>query len=150
MNAKDKLGGNVTLHPANASTSLTIGVDDRAQWNKQKGKFGEDCAAKFLEAKGYTIIAKNFRIRSAEIDIIAKLDNVIVFVEVKARSDIRHGLPSEAVTLRKQKKIIEAASVFLQDETFSEYACRFDVVEVYLNGERGTEINHIENAFEVS
>lgn len=113
------------------------------------GKLGEDYAAKFLETEGYKIIARNFRIRSAEIDIIAQKDDVIVFVEVKARSDIRHGLPSEAVTFRKQKKIIEAAGVFLQDENFSECACRFDVVEVYLRGEFVEEINHIENAFEV-
>ena len=85
---------------------------------KDKGNFGEDCAAKFLEDNGYKIVARNFRIRSAEIDIIAQLDKLIIFVEVKARSSIRHGLPSEAVNLRKQKKIIEAAGVFLQDETF--------------------------------
>lgn len=114
------------------------------------GKFGEDCAAKFLEAAGYTIIARNFRIRSAEIDIIAQIDDVIVFVEVKARSDIRHGLPSEAVNFRKQKKIIRAAGFFLQDESFSDCACRFDVVEVYLRGDCVEEINHIENAFEVA
>ena len=119
--------------------------------SKQKtlGKLGENYAAQFLEAQGYTIVARNFRIRSAEIDIIAQIDNVIIFVEVKARSDIRHGLPVEAVNLRKQKKIIEAAGVFLQDEKFCDCACRFDVVEVYLNGERVEEINHIENAFEV-
>ena len=117
--------------------------------NKTLGAFGEDCAAQFLEAAGYTIVARNFRIRSAEIDIIAQRDGVLAFVEVKARSNVRHGLPSEAVTLRKQKKIIEAAGVFLQDETFCDCACRFDVVEVYLNGERVEEINHIENAFEV-
>lgn len=120
--------------------------------NRQKtlGKFGEDCAAKFLEEHGYTIVARNFRIRSAEIDIIAQIDGVIVFVEVKARSNIRHGLPSEAVTLRKQKKIIEAAGVFLQDENFCDCACRFDVVEIFLDGQRVEEINHIENAFEVT
>lgn len=116
---------------------------------KTFGKLGEDCAAKFLEAQGYTIVARNFRIRSAEIDIIARRDDVLVFVEVKARSDIRHGLPSEAVTFRKQKKIIEAASVFLQNENFSECACRFDIVEVYLRGDCVEEINQIENAFEV-
>lgn len=115
---------------------------------KTLGKLGEDSAAKFLEAAGYTIVARNFRIRSAEIDIIARIDNVIVFVEVKARSDIRHGLPSEAVNLRKQKKIIEAASVFLQDERFCDCSCRFDVVEIYLSGKQVQTINHIENAFE--
>lgn len=117
--------------------------------NKTLGEFGEDCAAKFLEDKGYKIVARNFRIRSAEIDIIAQIDDVIIFVEVKARSSIRHGLPVEAVTIRKQKKIIKAADVFLQDERFCECACRFDVVEVYLRGELVEEINHIENAFEV-
>ena len=116
---------------------------------KTLGQFGEDCAVKFLEAKGYTIITRNFRIRSAEIDIIARADDVIVFVEVKARSNIRYGLPVEAVTLRKQNKIIKAASVFLQDENFADCACRFDVVEIYFNNERVEEINHIENAFEV-
>lgn len=120
--------------------------------NRQKilGKLGEDSATIFLEAAGYKIIARNFRIRSAEIDIIAQRDDVIVFVEVKARSNIRHGLPSEAVNLRKQKKIIEAAGVFLQDENFCDCACRFDVVEVYLRGECVEEINHIENAFELA
>lgn len=115
----------------------------------ETGKFGEDCAAQFLEDNGYKIVARNFRIRSAEIDIVAQLGNVIIFVEVKARSSIRHGLPVEAVNFRKQKKIIEAAGVFLQNENFSDCACRFDVVEVYLRGERVEEINHIENAFEV-
>lgn len=114
------------------------------------GKRGEDCAAKFLEAHGYEIVARNFRIRSAEIDIIARLNDVIIFVEVKARSNIRHGLPAEAVTVRKQKKIIEAAGVFLQDENFADCACRFDVVEVFMHGELVEEIHHIENAFEVT
>lgn len=116
---------------------------------KTLGKLGEDCAAKFLEAAGYTIVARNFRIRSAEIDIIAQLDGVLVFVEVKARSDILHGLPSEAVTFRKQKKIIEAAGVFLQDEKFCDCLCRFDVVEIFFRDKHVEKINHIENAFEV-
>ena len=116
---------------------------------KTAGKLGEDATANFLEAAGYTIVARNFRIRSAEIDIVAQRDGVIVFVEVKARANVRHGLPSEAVTLRKQKKIIEAAGVFLQDERFCDCACRFDIVEIYLRGENVEAINHIENAFEV-
>lgn len=118
--------------------------------NSDRGKLGEDSAANFLEAKGYAIVARNFRIRSAEIDIIAREGDVLIFVEVKARSNVRHGLPSEAVTLRKQKKIIEAAGVFLQDENFCDCACRFDVVEVFLRGGSVEAINHIENAFEVT
>ena len=114
------------------------------------GQLGEDAATKFLESKGCEIIARNFRIRSAEIDIIAQKDDTIIFVEVKARSNIRHGLPVEAVTFRKQQKIIAAASIFLQDDKFADCACRFDVVEVYFIGERIEEIHYIENAFEVT
>ncbi|MCR5834798.1 MAG: YraN family protein [Selenomonadaceae bacterium] len=117
--------------------------------NSDKGKLGEDSATKYLVEKGYEIVTRNFRIRSAEIDIIARSGDTIIFVEVKARSNIRHGLPIEAVTLRKQKKIIEAASIFLQDDNYADCACRFDVIEIYLEGGRVEEIRHIENAFEI-
>lgn len=112
------------------------------------GNVGENLAAKYLENHGYKIISKNFRIRSAEIDIIAEKGGVVVFVEVKTRSNIRHGLAAEAVNFRKQKKIIEAASVFLQDEKYCNCACRFDVIEIYSHG-KSFEVNHIENAFEI-
>lgn len=115
---------------------------------KKLGRVGENLAAKYLESQGYKIIVQNFRIRSAEIDIIAEIDGTIIFVEVKTRSNTRHGLAAEAVNIRKQKKIIEAASVFLQDEKYFDSACRFDVIEIYSAG-KNFEINHIENAFEV-
>ncbi|MBR6012870.1 MAG: YraN family protein [Selenomonadaceae bacterium] len=113
------------------------------------GKAGEDFAAKFLESKNYKIIARNYRIKSAEIDIIAELNDEIIFVEVKTRSNTRRGLPAEAVNLRKQKKIIEAASVFLQDDKFFDRPCRFDIIEIYSTG-KNFELRHIENAFEVT
>lgn len=116
---------------------------------KNLGNTGEILAAKFLENHGYKIIEKNFRIRSAEIDIIAEKGGVVVFVEVKTRSNIRKGTPAEAVNIRKQKKIIEAASVFLQDENYCDCACRFDVIEIISAG-KFFEVNHIENAFEVA
>lgn len=116
--------------------------------NKILGDAGENFAAKYLEERGYKIIARNYRTDFAEIDIIAELDDEIIFVEVKTRSNTRRGLPAEAVNLRKQKKIIEAASVFLQDEIYFNRACRFDVIEVYSDGTK-FKIRHIENAFEV-
>ena len=116
--------------------------------SKILGQIGEDLAAKFLEDHGYKIVSRNYKIRSAEIDIVVEKDMTIIFVEVKTRSNIRHGLPAEAVDIRKQKRIIEAASVFLQDEKYFDYACRFDVIEVYSTGEN-FKIRHIENAFEV-
>ena len=113
------------------------------------GQAGEDFSAKFLESRGYKIIDRNFKIRSAEIDIIAEKDNTIIFVEVKTRSNIRHGLPVEAVNLKKQKRIITAASVFLQDEKYFDFNCRFDVIEVYSVDDE-LKLRHIENAFEVT
>ena len=116
---------------------------------KNLGNAGENFAANYLESHGYKIIAKNFRVRSAEIDIIAEIDDVIIFVEVKTRSNIKHGLPVEAVNFRKQQKIIEAAGVFLQNENFCDKACRFDVIEIYSDGVNFSA-RHIENAFEVT
>ncbi len=116
--------------------------------NKILGDAGENFAANFLVERGYKIVAKNFRVRSAEIDIIAERDEEIIFVEVKTRSTGRYGLPAEAVNFHKQKKIIEAAGVFLQDEKFCNRACRFDVIEVYSDGKKFIA-RHIENAFEV-
>lgn len=116
---------------------------------KNLGNAGENFAANYLEQRGYKILARNFRVRSAEIDIIAELDDVIIFVEVKTRSSIQYGLLVEAVNFRKQQKIIEAASVFLQDEKYFDNACRFDVVEIYSDGVKFSA-RHIENAFEVN
>ena len=116
---------------------------------KALGRAGENFAAKYLEENGYKIISRNYKIRSAEIDIIAELRGEIIFVEVKTRANLKHGLPMEAVNLRKQKKIIEAAGVFLQDEKYFDCACRFDVIEVYVIG--GVfSVHHVENAFEVT
>ncbi len=115
---------------------------------KLLGRAGENFAAQFLLDEGYKIITRNYRIKTAEIDIIAEKDGVIVFVEVKTREDLNHGLPMEAVNKRKQKKIIEAARVFLQNESYFDCACRFDVIEVYAFGEVFSA-HHIENAFEV-
>ena len=69
---------------------------------KNLGNAGENFAANYLENLGYTIFSKNCRILSAEIDIIAEKDDVIIFVEVKTRSSTKHGLPIEAVNFRKQ------------------------------------------------
>ena len=116
---------------------------------KNLGNAGEIFAANYLEQLGYKILEKNFRVRSAEIDIVAEIDGVIVFVEVNTRSDTKHGLPAEAVNFRKQQKIIQAAGVFLQDEKYFDAPCRFDVIEIYSNGSQFSA-RHIENAFEVT
>ena len=106
-------------------------------------KNGESVAVQFLIKSGYRILQTNFRCRIGEIDIIAqhKKSNVLVFVEVKAKTNTNFGLPIEMVTPNKQNKIKQVAMCYLQ-QTGEEKECRFDVVDV-LNG----NINHIENAF---
>ena len=121
---------------------------------KELGNAGEEFAASYLQSKNYEILARNFRFgRTAEVDIIAKVNDIIVFVEVKTRNNKKYGTPAESVTLKKQQKIITAAIKFLQDNDLFDKACRFDVIEVFANGNQNTnywQCNHIENAFEIN
>ena len=114
--------------------------------NKQKGDIGEALAVKILQKKGYIIVDRNFRLRTGEIDIIAKDKGYIVFVEVKYRQNTDKGNPSEAVDYHKQKKIIATAKNYIQRNSFYDYDFRFDVMEI-LGGDKPL-YRHIENAFE--
>ena len=106
------------------------------------GALGEEQASKFLEKKGYKILEKNFKTKLGEIDIIAKHKNYICFIEVKNRSTLFAGRPSEAVTIPKQRKIKMTALMYLKLKGLTESDVRFDVVEIL-----DDEINIIENAF---
>ncbi|MBR1397079.1 MAG: YraN family protein [Selenomonadaceae bacterium] len=123
------------------------------QRTKDLGKAGEHFAANFLQNNGYKILVQNFRIRRAEIDIVAEINDTIIFVEVKTRTGNAFGLPAEAVDIHKQKKIITAAMSFLQKYDLFNKLCRFDVIEVFANDNKnfyGWKVNHIKNAFEVT
>ncbi len=109
------------------------------------GIIGEDIAKNYLLDNGYKILERNFRVKSGEIDIIAQLNQIIVFIEVKSRSSNRYGLPYEAVDYRKQQKIIKAAQNYINFKRLTNYQYRFDIIEVYLNINK--KINHIQNAF---
>ncbi|MBE6784423.1 MAG: YraN family protein [Ruminococcaceae bacterium] len=111
------------------------------------GLEGEEKAAKFLKKQGYRIIDKNFQTRFGEIDIIAENKEYIVFAEVKARSEKSIAEPKEFVDLKKQRKIIKTAEIYLSENT-TEKQPRFDVVEVKKENGK-TIVNHIINAFEV-
>lgn len=114
--------------------------------NASKGRRGEDIAAVCLAQKGYRILERNYRRMRCEVDIIAAHGNVLVFVEVKARSGSAMGLGREAVTSAKQKNIITAAQCYIAEKELQDLPGRFDVMEVDLVSGR---INHIINAFEV-
>ncbi len=110
---------------------------------KQIGDFGERAAQRYLIQKGYIIHERNYRIRGGEIDIIAEKDDTLVFVEVKTRKNTNYGMPSEAVDMRKRRRIIKAAYYYLHG---AQRTVRFDVIEVLYRG-KTAYIHHIEDAF---
>lgn len=112
--------------------------------NKEKGELGERIALRYLIKKGAEILEKNYKIKSGEIDIIAKLDNELVFIEVKSRSNLNYGYPAEAVNYKKIKKILNVAKYYLLINNLQNVPIRFDVLEIYFNERK---INHIINAF---
>lgn len=111
------------------------------------GQRGEEAAANYLEDKGYYIKARNFRTSLGEIDLIAEKEEALIFVEVKTRKGLAYGRPSEAVDYRKQQKILTVAQQFLQLYKLFHKKIRFDVIEVLVDKERISDINHIQNAF---
>lgn len=111
------------------------------------GKEAENAAANFLLNNGYQIITRNFRHQKAEIDIIAKKDNLLCIVEVKARSTDAFLEPQEAVNKKKIKMIVAATDAYIE-ETNETSEVRFDIIAVMPNKSGGFIINHIENAFE--
>lgn len=113
-------------------------------YNRSIGAQGESDAADYLRRLGGTILQMNYRCPSGEIDIIAALDGVLIFCEVKRRSGTLHGTPAEAVTPAKQRKIIRAAELWLARHPM-EMPVRFDVIEITPG-----RFTHIPAAFDAS
>ena len=111
--------------------------------NKRRvGIIGEKIARDYLKNKGYSIITTNFYTRTGEIDIIAKKENYIDFIEVKTRTNDTYGTPASAVNRTKIKHILNSAKVFLRLNKFNKYEIRFDVIEIYIKNGK-CKINHI-------
>ena len=96
------------------------------------GKAGEDLAADELERRGYEILARRWRHRSGEIDIVARDGDALVFVEVKAREDRDFGDAAESVTMRKRQTIVRLARMYAAEARWIDRPCRFDVVTIHL------------------
>ncbi|KJS31706.1 MAG: hypothetical protein VR64_09100 [Desulfatitalea sp. BRH_c12] len=115
----------------------------------QYGHSGEDLAVQFLEGQGYRILARNYRTRMGEIDIVARHKDVIVFVEVKSRRSLAYGDPKWAITPAKQRKISMTALAYLKARGTTQTKARFDVVTVQPKDGR-PHIEVIRNAFELA
>ena len=110
------------------------------------GQWAEDLAADYLSHLGFRIIHRNWRHKRAEIDIIAWDGLSLVFIEVKARSNLSFGLPEEMVGSRKKKLLFHAASAFMMDYGH-EGEIRFDILSVTKEPHKMVEIRHFKDAF---
>lgn len=119
-------------------------------YKKSLGKAGEEVAKTYLCAQGYCILETNFRCKTGEIDIIARDEDYIAFIEVKTRSSLVYGLPIESINKRKQYSIIKTAQTYLAKKYLRDINLRFDVVEVMVDNNKGNKIQEvrlIKNAF---
>jgi putative endonuclease len=114
------------------------------------GQEGESAAEQYLRHKGYRIVARNLRSSVGELDLVAEDGQVLVFVEVKARRTDAFGGAIHAVHQRKQKKLIRLAAQYLSRHHVEGRLCRFDVVLLQGTDDVAPQIEHIQNAFEVS
>lgn len=115
--------------------------------HNELGKKAEDLAAEYLVKNGYKILVRNFRFQKSEIDIIAEKENLIVVIEVKARSTDFFILPQEAVTKGKIKSIVLAANHFMEEFNKNQEV-RFDIISVLPDTNGNLVIEHIKDAFE--
>ncbi len=111
---------------------------------KTLGQKGEKRAALLLKNKDFCILHRNFVCRIGELDLIAKKHKLLVFCEVKTRRSTQYGLPIEAITWHKQKKIRNMAELFIGNTHLDFEDVRFDVITI---NEKTNQIEHVENAF---
>ncbi len=101
-------------------------------------------AAEHLQKKGYRVVARNWCCRGGELDLVCEHRGTLVFVEVRARRDDRHGTPAETVRALKRRRLVHAAEQYLVAHGLDGRACRFDVVTL-----TGETVEHYEDAFGV-
>lgn len=110
------------------------------------GLRGESLALAYLEEKGYEILEMNWRYSRAEVDLIARLGEQLIFVEVKTRESYRHGYPEDDVQVKKQQLLSDAAAAYMED-CDHDGEIRFDIISIILPPQGEPDIRHIEDAF---
>jgi putative endonuclease len=119
--------------------------DTTRQTSGNAGRQAEELAARFLEKKKLRIIARNYRCRGGEIDLVCRDGKVLVFVEVRLRQSTAFGGAAASVTAIKQRRIILAAQHFLMTNALTNDDCRFDCI--LMNGTSGNDIEWLRDAF---
>ncbi len=112
--------------------------------NKELGIEGEQLAKDYLKKNGWKIRETNYRFRRSEIDLIASKKDLLIFVEVKTRSNTTYGLPEQFVDEKKADNIMKAADHYIREHNWMSNI-RFDIISI-IKKER-IELEHIEDAF---
>lgn len=106
---------------------------EKQTYQQHVGQKGEAIAADYLQKQGYRVLDRNYHSRFGELDLVAEKDQVIVFVEVKTRTNDRFGLPEESVTPEKLEKIYDTALLWLQDHPEQPDDWRVDVIAIRMD-----------------
>lgn len=111
------------------------------------GKWGEGVAVRFLQEKGYVLVATNYRCRWGEVDIVAQEGDDLVFVEVRTRRSVLYGTPEESTAAAKARKLVATAQEFLQAHDQVHAGWRIDLIAIRLDGNRRVQdITHLRHA----
>ncbi|MFZ4544116.1 MAG: YraN family protein [Saprospiraceae bacterium] len=110
------------------------------------GKTGEELAAQFLILKGYEIVDRNWRYKRAELDIVAKKDEKLIFIEVKTRSSDYFGSPEQFVHFRKRQLLSRAAGAYILSHNH-DWLIRYDIIAILYNEDGTYSLTHFEDAF---
>ncbi|MDD2403830.1 MAG: YraN family protein [Victivallaceae bacterium] len=113
----------------------------------QLGRRGENLACKLLRAQHYDVLCRNFKVKSGEIDIVARKDAMLIFVEVKSRRHTALRRPSANLSLTQKRRIYRASQRYLREIGNPEVAFRFDLIELLLKRFSAVEIKHWEGHF---
>ncbi|GAA4412398.1 YraN family protein [Nibrella viscosa] len=113
--------------------------------HNETGKQGEEEAARYLQQKGYDVVARNFRYQHAEIDLVARKGKLLIFVEVKTRRNLSFGNPEEFVSSTKARLVMRVAEHYIFTKDWR-YDVRFDILAITLKDD-DVLVKHIEDAF---
>ena len=130
-----------------SSSEAGPGVSEPADPRRRRGDLGERAAERHLRAAGMEIVARGVRFKGGEIDLIARDGEELVFVEVKTRTSEDFGNPAESVTRSKRRKLLQAASFYLQSRGIMQHPCRFDVIAIRLGRDGSSTLEHLQDAF---
>ena len=125
---------------------------DPREWldaRHRQGAEGEEIAKVFLKRAGWKILEHRFRLGRLEVDLVARKDNLVAFVEVKTRFSTQFGIPAQAVTWHKQREIARVAQAWIARFGRAAYTYRFDVIGVLRPRTLQQQVEHIPDAFRV-